>query len=158
LAVVPGSFDPITLGHLDVVERAARLFDAVIVGVAENSAKLGLLSIATRIELIEDCTGHLDNVQVARVPGLLAEFCREVGAIAIVKGLRGGQDWGHEEPMALVNKELTGIETVFLAAAPTWGHVSSSLVKDVVRHGGNISPYVTPAVEAALVAYLHGPV
>jgi pantetheine-phosphate adenylyltransferase len=96
----------------------------------------------------------LPDVRVQRIDGLLAEFCRSVGATAIVKGLRGGQDWGHEEPMALVNKELTGIETVFLAAAPTWGHVSSSIVKDVASHGGDISPYVSLAVARALLSHL----
>ncbi|MDR0594797.1 MAG: pantetheine-phosphate adenylyltransferase, partial [Bifidobacteriaceae bacterium] len=87
---------------------------------------------------------------------LLAEFCRRRGAVAIVKGLRGGHDLGHEEPMALVNKELAGIETVFLAAAPNWGHISSSLVKDVARHGGDVSAYVTPSVAAALAEAFGG--
>ncbi|MDR1392706.1 MAG: pantetheine-phosphate adenylyltransferase [Bifidobacteriaceae bacterium] len=150
-AVVPGSFDPVTLGHLDVIERAAKLFGRVIVGVAVNAAKEAVFGLKARIELIQDCAAHIPGVEVRAVPGLLAEFCRQVEAIAVVKGLRGGQDWGHEEPMAIVNRELTGIETVFLAAAPTWGHVSSSLVKDVARHGGDVSPYVSPGVRQALI-------
>ncbi|MDR3361135.1 MAG: pantetheine-phosphate adenylyltransferase, partial [Bifidobacteriaceae bacterium] len=121
LVVAPGSFDPITLGHLDVIQRAAKLFDEVIVAVAVNSAKRTLLPLETRVALVQSCVENLPSVSVRGVQGLLAEFCRQVGARAIVKGLRGGQDWGHEEPMALVNKELTGIETVFLPAAPTWG-------------------------------------
>jgi pantetheine-phosphate adenylyltransferase len=150
LAVVPGSFDPITLGHRDVIRRAATLFDRVVVGVGVNVAKRALLPLAVRVRLVRDCLWELPEVEVAEVPGLLADFCRQRGAVAIVKGLRGGQDLGHEEPMALVNKELTGIETVFLAAAPTWGHISSSLVKDVASFGGDISAYVTPAVQDAL--------
>jgi pantetheine-phosphate adenylyltransferase len=157
LAVVPGSFDPVTLGHVDVIQRAAGLFDQVIVGVAANAAKKTLFPVETRIELIRDCVSHLSGVRVEPVPGLLAEFCRDAGATAIVKGLRGGQDWGHEEPMAIVNKELTGVETVFLAAAPTWGHVSSSIVKDVARHGGDVSPYVSVAVRDALARAFAGP-
>jgi pantetheine-phosphate adenylyltransferase len=104
--------------------------------------------------LVQSCVENLPSVSVRGVQGLLAEFCRQVGARAIVKGLRGGQDWGHEEPMALVNKELTGIETVFLPAAPTWGHVSSSLVKDVALHGGDITPYVSPKVREAVEFHL----
>jgi pantetheine-phosphate adenylyltransferase len=150
LAVVPGSFDPVTLGHLDVIQRAARLFEEVVVAVAVNAAKQTLFPAEERVELVEDCLAAVPNVRVERVDGLLAEFCRQVGASAIVKGLRGGQDWGHEEPMAIVNRELTGVETVFLAAAPNWGHVSSSIVKDVALHGGDVSAYVSPAVQAAL--------
>ncbi|MDR0627104.1 MAG: pantetheine-phosphate adenylyltransferase [Bifidobacteriaceae bacterium] len=150
LAVVPGSFDPVTLGHCDVIRRAADLFDRIVVGVAVNAAKQALLPVETRIALIEDSFAGREDIEVSQVPGLLAEFCRQRGATAIVKGLRGGQDLGHEEPMALVNKELTGVETVFLAAAPVWGHVSSSIVKDVARCGGEVSAYVTPAVAAAL--------
>jgi pantetheine-phosphate adenylyltransferase len=150
-AVVPGSFDPVTLGHLDVIRRAESLFGRVVVGVGVNGAKQALLPVATRVALIEACVRDLPGVEVAPVLGLLAEFCQDLGAVAIVKGLRGGQDLGHEEPMALVNKELTGIETVFLAAAPTWGHVSSTLVKEVARHGGDVSAYVSPAVRDALM-------
>jgi pantetheine-phosphate adenylyltransferase len=156
LAVVPGSFDPVTLGHLDMIQRAAGLFDQVIVGVAANAAKQALLTTAERVALVRDCVAGLPTVESEAVPGLLAEFCQMVGATAIVKGLRGGQDWGHEEPMALVNKELTGIETVFLAAAPSWGHVSSSLVKEVARCGGDVGAYVTPAVREALRARFAG--
>ncbi|MDR2378692.1 MAG: pantetheine-phosphate adenylyltransferase [Bifidobacteriaceae bacterium] len=152
VAVAPGSFDPVTLGHLDVIIRAAQLFDRVVVAVGVNAGKQALLPLETRIALIEDGVKLLPAVEVASVPGLLADFCREIGASVIVKGLRGGHDLGQEEPMALVNKRLTGIETVFLSAAPAWGHVSSSLVKDVARHGGDVGAYVTPAVADALAA------
>ncbi|MDR2372972.1 MAG: pantetheine-phosphate adenylyltransferase [Bifidobacteriaceae bacterium] len=150
LAVAPGSFDPVTLGHLDVIGRAAGLFDRVVVGVGANAAKGALFSAAERVALIEDAVASWPTVSVGLVPGLLADFCRELGATAIVKGLRGGHDLAHEEPMALVNRDLTGIESVFLMAAPDWGHISSSLVKDVARHGGDVSAYVTPAVARAL--------
>ncbi|MDR2347924.1 MAG: pantetheine-phosphate adenylyltransferase [Bifidobacteriaceae bacterium] len=153
-AVVPGSFDPITLGHIDVIKRVAGLFDQVIVGVAANPAKQALFPAETRAELVRESLAGLPGVRVEVIDGLLASFCRAVGASAIAKGLRGGQDLAHEEPMALVNKDLTGVETVFLAAAPTWGHVSSSLVKDVARHGGDVSAYVTPAVRRALAQRL----
>jgi pantetheine-phosphate adenylyltransferase len=158
LAVVPGSFDPITLGHRDVIERTTGLFDQVIVGVADNHAKHALFSLEERLELIEECVAGLENVRAAAIRGLLAEFCRQVGATVIVKGLRGGPDLGHEEPMALVNKELTGVETIFLAAAPAWGHVSSSIVKDVAKHGGDVSSYVSPGVRVALLRHFERPV
>jgi pantetheine-phosphate adenylyltransferase len=154
--VVPGSFDPVTLGHLDVIRRAAALFDEVVAAVAVNAAKRTLLPAAIRVELVRDCVRGVANARVERVDGLLAEFCRQVGATAIVKGLRSVQDWGHEEPMASANMQLTGVETLFLAAAPGWGHVSSSLVKDVASHGGDVSAYVSQAVEAALKERFRG--
>ncbi|MDR2114563.1 MAG: pantetheine-phosphate adenylyltransferase [Bifidobacteriaceae bacterium] len=150
LAVVPGSFDPITLGHRDVIQRAAQLFGRVVVGVATNPNKQPLFSLEERMKLIQDDVDGIGVVEVAAVPGLLVDFCRQMGATAIVKGLRGGPDWSHEVPMAQINRELTQIETVFLAAAPNWGHVSSTLVKDLARHGGDLSRYVSPGVAAAL--------
>ncbi|MDR2453846.1 MAG: pantetheine-phosphate adenylyltransferase [Bifidobacteriaceae bacterium] len=150
LAVVPGSFDPITLGHLDVIERAAALFGQVIVAVAANAAKQTLFPPATRLDLVRDCVAGLAGARAEIVPGLLAAFCQSVGASVIVKGARGGQDWSHEAPMAIANRQLAGLETVFLLAAPAWGHISSSLVKDIARHGGDVSPYVPPAVRRAL--------
>jgi pantetheine-phosphate adenylyltransferase len=156
LAVVPGSFDPITLGHCDVIRRAAGLFDRIVVAVGVNPAKRPLLPTAQRLALARESVKDLAAVEVAEAPGLLAEFCRQVGAVAIVKGLRAAHDLGHEEPMALVNRELTGIETVFLMAAPKWGHISSSLVKEVARHGGDITAYVTPAVAATLTRVFDG--
>ena len=155
--VCPGSFDPITLGHLDVVRRAAGMFDDVVVGVAKNPGKSGLLDLETRAELVRvavhtaaQSEPALTGVRVAVVPGLLVDFCREVGAVALVKGLRGGGDFDAEQPMALMNRHLSGVETVFLPGDQRFAHVASSLIKDIVRHGGPVDDLVPPGVVAAL--------
>ena len=145
-AVCPGSFDPITLGHLDIVRRAASLFDEVVVGVAQNSGKATLLGTDVRVELARAALAGVGGVRVEPVAGLLAEFVREVGAVAIVKGLRGGADFDNELPMALMNRHLTGVETVFLAGDESLAHIASSLVKDVARFGGDIDDLVPPGV------------
>lgn len=156
VAVCPGSFDPFTLGHLDVVRRAASLFDVVVVGVARNSAKNALLDPETRVRLASEAVADLPNVRVDVVPGLLVDFCREVGARAIVKGLRGGADLDAETPMALMNRHLVGVETVFVIGDQSLAHVASSMVKDVARYGGPIDDLVpsgvADAVRAALAA------
>lgn len=141
-----------TWGHVDVVERASGLFDRVVVAVARNADKAGryLFDDAARAELAAASLAHLPGVEVALVPGLVADFCRKVGANAIVKGLRTGTDLDAELPMALVNRELSGVETVFLVAAPGRAHVSSSLAKDVARHGGDVSNLVPAPVARAL--------
>ncbi|CAN5285100.1 pantetheine-phosphate adenylyltransferase [soil metagenome] len=145
-AVCPGSFDPITLGHIDIVRRAASLFDEVVVGVARNSSKAALLSFDVRVELARAALAEVPGVRVEQVTGLLAEFVRSVGAVAIVKGLRGGADFDAELPMALMNRRLTGVETVFLAGDQALAHIASSLVKDVARFGGDIDDLVPPGV------------
>jgi pantetheine-phosphate adenylyltransferase len=150
IAVCPGSFDPITLGHLDVVHRARAMFDEVVVGVARNSSKTPLLSIEQRVELARAAVAGTDGIRVEPVPGLLSDFCRQVGAVAVVKGLRGGADVDHEVPMALMNRHLTGVETVFVLGDPRLAHVASSLVKDVARHGGPVGDLVPAGVEAAV--------
>lgn len=161
IAVCPGSFDPITLGHLDVVRRARRLFDVVVVGVAVNASKNALLSPADRVEVARAALADdpdLADVRVAEVPGLLVDFCRDIGAVAVVKGLRGGADFDGEQPMALMNRHLRGIETVFLPAEQRYAHVASSLVKDIARHGGPIEDLVPPvAAEAVRAAFAHRP-
>ncbi|GGM15832.1 pantetheine-phosphate adenylyltransferase [Promicromonospora citrea] len=155
-AVCPGSFDPVTLGHLDVVRRAATLFDDVVVGVAKNPGKSGLLDLDTRAELVRAAVrdAGLDRVRVAVVPGLLVDFCREIGAVAVVKGLRGGADFDAEQPMALMNRHLSGVETIFLPGDQRYAHVASSLVKDIVRHGGPVDDLVPAGVPEALRAAL----
>jgi len=152
---VPGSFDPVTLGHLDVIRRAADLFDEVVVGVATNAGKAPLLDVEDRVRLIESAVAGVARVRVARVPGLLVDFCREVGATAVVKGLRSGGDYDAELPMAWMNAHL-GVETLFLPATPEVAHIASSLVKDVARHGGPIDDLVPPGVAAAVRARLAG--
>jgi len=154
IAVVPGSFDPITLGHLDVVQRARGLFDEVIVGLAVNAEKEHLLGIEERIVLVERAVADLTGVRVMAVPGLLADFCQQVGATAIVKGLRSVADLLTEEPQAHMNRQLGGVETVFLVARPRYAHVSSSILKAVVGAGGTITPYVTPGVPEAVTEAL----
>ncbi|MGO0576882.1 pantetheine-phosphate adenylyltransferase [Ornithinimicrobium panacihumi] len=151
--VCPGSFDPVTHGHLDVVERAATLFDEVVVAVLHNPAKNGTFEVPRRIELIHASLPEelRDRVRVEAFAGrLLVDVCRDVGATAIVKGLRGGTDFAYEMPMARMNKHLTGVETVFLPGDPTLEHVSSSLVKEVHRYGGDITGMVPDVVLAAL--------
>ena len=153
-AVCPGSYDPVTLGHVDVLVRAARLYDKVVVAVLHNPAKQGTFTIEERIGFIErslpaDVRGR---VQVEAFTGrLLVDVCRDVGADVIIKGLRSDTDFAYELPMALMNRHLTGVETVFLPGAPELGHVSSSLVKEVARFGGDVTGLVPDEVRDALV-------
>ena len=149
-AVCPGSFDPITLGHVDVVRRARSMFDEVVVAVAHNSSKHALLSPAERVALAADALADLDGVRVVATTGLLVDLVRDVGASAVVKGLRSGADLDAELAMALMNRHLSGVETVFVVGDPARAHIASSLVKDVARHGGPIDDMVTPAVAAAV--------
>lgn len=153
--VCPGSYDPVTLGHADVIRRAAGLYDEVVVAVLHNPAKQGTFTPDERRELILDACGDLANVRVQLFANrLLVDVCREVGATAIVKGLRGGTDFAYELPMALMNRHLTGVETVFLPGDPRFEHISSSLVKEVARYGGDVSGLVTDRVRDALAAAL----
>ena len=156
LAVYPGSFDPLTLGHVDIAARATTLFDVVVIGIAHNAAKAGrhLLDADERLSLARDSTSHLPGIDVALVPGLLADYCRGRGANAIIKGLRNGSDLDAELPMALLNRDLGAPETVFLTASPAYAHISSSLVKDVAGYGRDVSALVPPAVAHALEARL----
>ncbi len=151
----PGSYDPVTLGHADVIRRAAALYDEVVVAVLHNPAKRGTFSPDERRDLILDGCGDLDNVRVELFADrLLVDVCREVEATAIVKGLRGSTDFAYELPMALMNRHLTGIETVFLPGDPSLEHISSSLVKEVARYGGDISGLVSDRVRDALLTRL----
>ncbi len=155
LAVCPGSFDPVTNGHVDVVRRAASLFDEVVVAVMGNPAKSGLFPLDERVELLRAAVEGIDGVRVESVSGgLLVDYCRSVGASAIVKGLRSGEDFSYELPMALMNRHLSGVETVFLPGDPRFEHVSSSLVKEVAGHGGNVTGLVPDAVVPRLLARL----
>jgi len=154
VAVVPGSFDPVTLGHVDVIGRAAHLFDRVHVVVTHNPGKTPLLPAAERADLIRAALAEAavegDVVVDVLTSGLLVDHCRAVGAEALVKGLRSSTDAAYETPMALVNRDLAGVETLFLVAAPATSHVSSSLVRQVAALGGDIAPYVPRVVAAAL--------
>ena len=152
LAVYPGSFDPLTLGHVDIASRATTLFDVVVIGVAHNAAKAGrhLLDVEERLALVRASTSHLPGVEVDLVPGLLADYCRQRGASAIIKGLRNGSDLDAELPMALLNRDLGAPETVFLPASSAHAHISSSLVKDIAGYGRDASALVPPAVARTL--------
>lgn len=154
IAVVPGSFDPVTLGHLDVIGRSANIFDEIHVLVVHNPGKTALLPIAQRVSLLEQSireAGLPHNIKVTSWSvGLLVDYCVEVGASVIAKGIRSEIDVAYETPMAIVNRDLANIETVFLLPAPDHAHVSSSLVRQVAALGGDVSPYVPPAVAAFL--------
>mgnify|MGYP000036992827 CR=1 FL=1 len=151
LAVYPGSFDPFTKGHLDLATRAAETFGQLTIVVVHNPNKKALLGLAKRAEAIKAAFGDLPKnicVDVLK-EGLLAEYCQKIGAKAIVKGLRSAADLEYEQPMARVNRDLTGIETVFLPAAGEYAHISSSLVKQVFELGGDVSAYLPdPVLEA----------
>ncbi|MGE5528220.1 MAG: pantetheine-phosphate adenylyltransferase [Patescibacteria group bacterium] len=153
LAICPGSFDPVTLGHLDIIERMAAIFSRAIVAVLDNPAKAPLFSTLERCTLLRKATSHLANVEVKHFDGLLVEFARAEGARVIVRGLRALADFEAEFQMALTNKHLAPeIETVFMVTRPEFSFLSSSGVKEIVRFGGNVTGLVTPAVEEALLA------
>jgi pantetheine-phosphate adenylyltransferase len=155
-AVCPGSFDPIHLGHLDVIERAAASFDHVVVAVLENPSKSAMFTGDERIDLIAQVTGHLDNVEVDRFQGLLVDFCRSRGIGVVCKGLRAVSDFEYELQMAHMNRRIGGVETLFMSTSPEHSYLSSSLVKEVARFGGRIDGTVPEAVAAALAAKLDG--
>jgi pantetheine-phosphate adenylyltransferase len=143
----------VTNGHLDVIRRATVLFDEVIVAVAGNPSKRSMFTLPERVALIEESVTDLPGVRVATVEGgLLVDFCRRVEAVAVVKGLRSGTDFAYELPMALMNRHLSGVETVFLPGEPRFEHVSSSLIKEVATHGGDVSGLVPEHVLARLLA------
>jgi pantetheine-phosphate adenylyltransferase len=153
--VCPGSFDPVTVGHVDVVRRASALFDEVVVAVMTNPAKQSTFSLEERLDLLRAALAGIDGVRVVDAGGgLLVDFCTRVGAGAVVKGLRSGTDVAYEMPMALMNRHLSGLETVFLPGDPTLEHISSSLVKEVAAHGGDVTGMVPDGVLAPLLARL----
>jgi pantetheine-phosphate adenylyltransferase len=150
-AIYPGSFDPITLGHLDIVERAARIFDRVIVAVMINPNKKPLFTVEERTELIQKTVSHLPNVEVDSFRGLLVDYVRDHQIQVIVKGLRAVADFEMEMQMAHMNKSLhPQAETFFMPTANRFSYVSSSLVKEVAHHGGDVRPFVPDLVLAAL--------
>ncbi len=150
-AIYPGSFDPITNGHLDVLQRAAGIFDELIVAVAKDNAKQSLFSVEERVELLSAATEHLPNLQVLPFEGLLVDFAREQKAIALVRGLRAVSDFEFEFQLALMNRKLEpNLETLFLMPREELTYISSRLVKEIARLGGNVNQFVPPHVVAAL--------
>jgi len=149
--VCPGSFDPVTNGHVDVINRAAALYDELIVGVLVNPGKAGLFSVEERMELLRDAVADLPNVIVDSFEGLLVDYCRAHDVPVIVKGLRAFGDFEYELQMAQMNRELAGIDTLFVPTAPQVGHLSSSLVKQIATFGGDVSRLVPKRVNERLV-------
>ena len=155
-AVCPGSFDPITNGHLDVIERASGLFDEVTIAVLVNSSKSGLFTIEERIKMAKDASAHLPNVKVDTWSGLLVDYCKANDIRAIVKGLRAVSDFDYELQMAQMNLQLKGVDTLLMATKPAYSFLSSSLVREIARYGGDVSALVPAGVLSALQAKAGG--
>lgn len=153
VAVYPGSFDPVTNGHVDIVERSARIFDRVIVAVGQHPTKRGFFPVEERVSLLEESLSHLDNVEATSFSGLVVRFCREQGATVIVRGIRAISDFEAEFQMGQANRQLApGLETVFLFPEPDDQFISSSLIKEIASHGGAFERYVPTPVAKALLA------
>jgi pantetheine-phosphate adenylyltransferase len=155
-AVSPGSFDPVTNGHLDIVDRASRLYDELIVAVLINQSKRGLFTVEERLDMLREVTKGYRNVRVEAFQGLLVDFCRAQGAGVVVRGLRAVSDFDYELQMAQMNIGLAGVETLFMPTNPLYSFLSSSLVKDVAKWGGDVSAHV-PEVVARRLAERLGP-
>jgi pantetheine-phosphate adenylyltransferase len=153
-AVCPGSFDPVTNGHLDIIGRASRLFDEVIIGVLINQHKTGLFTIEERIDMLRAVTKAYGNVRVESFRGLLVDFCQAQEAAVVIKGLRAVSDFDYELQMAQMNIGLSGVETLFMPTNPLYSFLSSSLVKEVAKWGGDVSPHVPDLVGERLLTRL----
>jgi pantetheine-phosphate adenylyltransferase len=150
-AIYPGSFDPVTNGHLDVIERARKLFDEVVVAVAHNDEKQPLFSLKERLDLLRETAGRIDNVRIAQFKGLLVEFANAEKAGAVIRGLRAVSDFEFEFQMALMNRQLNAaVETIFLMPKEEYTYLSSRIVKEIVRLGGDVSNFVPACVAKAL--------
>ncbi|KAA8967762.1 pantetheine-phosphate adenylyltransferase [Mycobacterium sp.] len=153
-ALCPGSFDPVTLGHVDIFERAAAQFDEVVVAILANPHKSGMFTLDERIAMIAESTTHLPNLRVEAGSGLVVDFARSRGLTAIVKGLRTGTDFEYELQMAQMNKHIAGVDTFFVATTPRYSFVSSSLAKEVATLGGDVSDLLPEPVNRRLRAKL----
>jgi pantetheine-phosphate adenylyltransferase len=150
-AIYPGSFDPVTNGHLDVIERARKLFDEVVVAVADNDEKQPLFSLKERLDLLRETAGRIDNVRVAQFKGLLVDFAKAENAGAVIRGLRAVSDFEFEFQMALMNRKLdAAVETIFLMPKEEYTYLSSRIVKEIARLGGDVSSFVPACVAKAL--------
>ena len=151
-ALCPGSFDPVTNGHLDIIERTARHFDDVIVAVIRNPQKTAsLFTLEERQEMLAEQISHLDNVRILFFKGLLVEFAKQHGAESIVKGLRAVSDFDYELQMAQMNQQLSGVDTLFMSTSPEWSFVASSLVKEVATYGGDVAHLLPDSVHLRLM-------
>ena len=153
-AICPGSFDPITYGHLDIIGRASALYDEVVIAVLVNHTKASLFTVEERIDMIREVTREFPNVRVDSWSGLLVEYCKAHNIPAIVKGLRAVSDFDYELQMAQMNHQLAGIETVFMSTSPQYSFLSSSLVKEIAKYGGDVSAHVPATVLTQLLARL----
>jgi pantetheine-phosphate adenylyltransferase len=153
-AVSPGSYDPVTNGHLDVIGRAAKVFDEVVVAVMVNKNKRTLFTVEERIEMLREATAQWPNVRIDSWQGLLVDYCKAHDIGAIVKGLRAVSDFDYELQMAQMNQQLSGVETLFMSANPLYSFLASSLVKEVATYGGDVSSLLPPTVEKRLVQRL----
>ena len=151
-AVCPGSFDPITYGHLDIIERASAQFDEVIVAVGNNRSKEGYFTVEERMAMIAETTAKFGNVKVDSWKGLLGEYCKANNIDVIIKGLRAMSDFDYELQMAQVNLQGSGVESMFMATSPAHSFLSSSLIKELAHYDGDVSDMVPPVVNAALKA------
>jgi pantetheine-phosphate adenylyltransferase len=157
IAIYTGSFDPMTLGHVDVIERAARLFDRLVVAVGEAQGKKTLFTVKERLQMIESVVKHVGNVTVASFSGLAVEFAKSQGAVAMIRGLRSTTDYAYEVQMALMNRVLDrGLETLFIPTSPDVSHISSSLAKEIAMHGGKVELLVPPLVAQRLADKVKG--
>ncbi len=146
-AIYPGSFDPVTLGHMDIIRRAAGIFDTLVIGVLNNNTKTPLFSVEERVKMLRDVTCDIPNVRVEAFSGLLVEYANQIGARVIVRGLRAITDFEYELQMSQTNKRIdAGVETMFFTSNVEYSYLSSSTVKEVASFGGDISPFVHPAV------------
>jgi pantetheine-phosphate adenylyltransferase len=148
--VCPGSFDPVTLGHLDIFRRASEQFERVVIAVLQNPAKSNLFSVQERIELLTEATADLPNIEVTSFQGLLVDFCKAQNISAIVKGLRAVSDFDYELQMAQLNHQIGNVETFFMSSNPTYSFLSSSMAKEVAKYGGSVEQLVPTNVAAAL--------
>ncbi|MCX2533812.1 pantetheine-phosphate adenylyltransferase [Plesiomonas shigelloides] len=149
--IYPGTFDPITLGHLDVITRSLRLFDELIIAVAANPTKKPMFTLEERVQLVQQSTSHLSGVQVIGFTGLLADLAKAYQANGLLRGVRGTTDFDYEFQLAAINRRLNpGLETVFLTPTAEWSALSSTIVREVAVHGGDISGFVSPPVHQAL--------
>ena len=149
-ALCPGTFDPVTNGHLDIIQRAARCFDDVVVAVLENPAKLALFGVEERVAMLKEAVADIDHVQVESFSGLLVDYARSRGSAMVVKGLRAVSDFDFELQMAQMNSRMAGVETFFVATSPQWSYLSSSLIKEVARFGGDVTGLVPEFVQRRL--------
>ena len=154
IALYPGSFDPLTNGHLDIIERAAKIFDQVVVGIAANQSKHQFFAVEQRQNLITEACAHIPNISCQPIPKLMVEFAAAIGASIILRGVRSETDFSFEFPMAMMNREVSsGMETLFIATAAQHSYISSTLVREVARLGGDISAFVPVNVQAAILKH-----